>query len=69
MILEAEQVALAAEAERLTREARTAVAKLHSSLTSKQHACERRLSYAYDCLGDAIGYLADAKTFVTNSEG
>lgn len=64
-----EQIALAAETARLTREALAALRELHGSLSSEQHACERRLNYAHDCLSDALGYLLDAKTFVTNLEG
>ncbi len=66
---EQHQTALAETACRLTREALTALRELHGSLSSEQHTCERRLSYAHDCLSDALGYLADAKTFVTNLEG
>ncbi len=60
-----EQRALITKAEQLTRDARVAMMQAHGTLTTEQHACERRLSYAYDCLSDALGYLADANTFVT----
>ncbi len=62
-----EQRALIVKAEQLTREARADMALAHGTLTPEQHACERRLSYAYDCLSDALGYLADANTFVTGA--
>jgi hypothetical protein len=58
-----------AEAERLAKESRAALCKVHGELTSEQHSCERRLSYAYDCLSDALGYLADARTLVREAPG
>lgn len=58
------QAKLIAEAERLATEARAALSAAHGSLTSEQHLCEVRLSYAYDCLSDAIGYLGQAKDVV-----
>lgn len=64
---QAEQQALIATAERLATEARAALAQAHSTLTTEQHACERRLRYAHVCLSDALGYLADARTFVTGA--
>ncbi len=62
-----QQKAKAREAWELVKKARAAVCELHADLSAEQHACERRLSYAYDCLGDALGYLADAETFVTGA--
>lgn len=59
------QAKLIAEAERLAGEARAVLHTAHGSLTSEQHEAERRLSYAYDCLSDAIGYLTDARSRVT----